>query len=258
MIALIEHDLESFINNSPLKEQLHYAVFPGKRLRASLLLTLLKSHEFAYSEQVIAAASAIELTHAFSLVHDDMPALDNATLRRGKLSFFKKYGESNALLVGDMLQYLAMSRIQEFPALLSKLVEYSGPGGMVFGQWLECNTKPRNAQELQRIQDLKTAKLFELAALMAEMILPGNFSLQAIGLKIGRCLQWLDDIHDEAEDQVGTNVLHFRAKTEVLAELQQTLSAIKRDTEVWPKGHYLRTWLELNFEQELFRIESGN
>lgn len=248
----IDQDLKQLINSNPkLSKQLEYALFPGKRLRGSLLLTLIACQDQQICSQAIAAASAIEITHAFSLVHDDMPALDNAEFRRGRPSFFKEFGESNALLIGDMLQYLAIHHIKKYPKLAMLLVEHAKD--MVYGQWLESNCKINNLALLQEVQNYKTARLFQLTEAMASVI-TGVDKLNLVGLKLGQCLQWLDDIADVTEDEQGTNVLHFISKVEVIEKIECNLSAIRQEALCWPKGQLMNMWLQDNFDSALNKM----
>lgn len=226
---LIDKELRKFYDYVPpeLIPQLEYALFPGKRLRGSLLMAFLSAYHNQNHPDGLAAAAAIEATHAFSLVHDDMPALDNACMRRNKPSFFKKFDEANALLVGDLLQYLAQTHLKKLPKLQNLLVEHSI--SMVLGQIKETNTPAKNLEELQITQDLKTGRLFQVAGAMAAAIMKADTEtttkITNCCLAYGRHLQWTDDINDVDEDAPGTNILHF-------IELSELRNMIKLNLEI--------------------------
>lgn len=227
MMMQIELELKKiplYVDDPTLQAAIEYALFPGKRLRAKLLLNCIEQQNGQICTQAIAAAAAIETTHAFSLIHDDMPELDNAALRRGQPSFFKKYGQANALLVGDLMQYLAQYHLRHAPALATILVEAAKD--MVLGQILETNHGASNLSELQKIQDLKTARLFEacgaMAASLLELAPEPTLELRQYCRNYGRVLQWQDDINDIHEDATGTNILHFISKAELLAKIKET------------------------------------
>ena len=229
LIELELAKIQNYVSDPLLQNAVNYAIFPGKRLRGTLLLACLKNHIAKISPQAVAAAAAVEVTHAFSLIHDDMPALDNSELRRGKPSFFKKYGEANALLIGDLLQYLAQYHLRNHPKLLTLLVSYAKD--MVLGQLQECNSPAKTLAELQAIQDLKTGRLFELCGAMAASIANLNpteeQSLLAGCLALGQNLQWVDDISDIDEDAPGTNILHFISRKELQIKIAKNKEKAK-------------------------------
>jgi len=222
--TLIEAELNKFadyVAEPFLKSAINYALFPGKRLRAKLLLRCITNYNQDICEQALAAAAAIEVTHAFSLVHDDMPALDNADTRRGMHSFFKKFGEDNALLVGDLLQYLAQMHLKNYPELLALLITRAKD--MVIGQLLETNRPAKNFKELENIQKLKTVSLFllcgEIAASILKLPAAESQKLLASCYAFGQNLQWHDDIADILEDSPGTNALQFISQAELEAKI---------------------------------------
>lgn len=229
---LIETELRKFYNyvDNELKSSIDYALFPGKRIRGTLLMAYLEAYDSQNQAAGLAAAAAIEVTHAFSLIHDDMPALDNSEMRRNKPSFFIKFGEANALLIGDLLQYLAQMHLNKFPALQSLLIEHAC--SMVLGQIRESNNPATNLNDLQLTQDLKTGKLFELVGAMAANILnlDNKQAKQVIAscLAYGRHLQWNDDINDINEDCKGTNILHFISLDELQIKIKDNLKIARQ------------------------------
>ena len=160
------------IQASAIRSAINYALFPGgKRIRP--ILVYLAGELFHIDMNILdGIAASIELTHCYSLVHDDLPAMDNDDFRRGKPSCHKKYGEATAILVGDGMQALAIELVLNhlsplLPAsniikITQKLVEASGVSGMVSGQSLDLSELSKTTlmeSELQKIHLLKTGKL---------------------------------------------------------------------------------------------------
>ena len=182
----------------------------GKRLRPMLVLAASELGE-AVHEAVEQAMAAIEMIHAYSLVHDDMPAMDNDSLRRGKPTCHVKYGEATALLVGDALQTQAfdvLARPACLPAsrqlaMLSVLAKAGGSRGMAGGQAIDlANVGKQMAQtNLEQMHSLKTGALIRAAVLLGAMSCP-NLSenslavLDAYAAKLGLAFQVIDDVLD--------------------------------------------------------------
>ena len=251
MKLLIDAELKviaKYPNNKDLEQAIEYALFPGKRLRSTLLLSCIESFGLEITPRAVKAAAAIEAVHAFSLIHDDMPALDNAETRRGQPSFFKKYGEANAILVGDLLQNLAKQHISNEPELLKLLINYTGYNGMIMGQWLETNSKILSLDQLHKIQDLKTGQLFAVAGAIADAIiyaeLKSNPKTEAFCMIIGRCLQWQDDLYDAQEDAEGTNIVHHIGIEATHIAIEKSCTKAIELIKNWPKAAIMRSWLD--------------
>ncbi|HOY70546.1 MAG TPA: polyprenyl synthetase family protein [Methylotenera sp.] len=186
----------------------------GKRVRALLCYAAadLCNTELAVAD---AAASAVELIHAYSLVHDDMPCMDDDDLRRGKPSCHKQYDDATALLVGDALQSLAFECLAH-PNLcknaslqlqmLAILAQASGSLGMAGGQAIDLASvgKPLNQTELEAMHCLKTGALIQAAVLLGAV--SGSVTqinaLKVYAQNIGLAFQVVDDILDvEADSQ---------------------------------------------------------
>ena len=190
---------------------MRYAVLDGgKRLRPMLVLAASELGE-AVHEAVEQAMAAIEMIHAYSLVHDDMPAMDNDSLRRGKPTCHVKYGEATALLVGDALQTQAfdvLARPSSLPAsrqlaMLSVLAKAGGSRGMAGGQAIDlANVGKQMAQtDLEQMHSLKTGALIRAAVLLGAMSCP-NLSENSLAVlddyaaKLGLAFQVIDDVLD--------------------------------------------------------------
>ena len=187
----------------------------GKRLRP--LVCYAAAEAAGVDDSLLdAPALAIELIHCYSLVHDDMPCMDNDDLRRGKASIHKIYGEDTALLVGDALQTLAWQVLATHPSLngrdgarvrlIALLAECAGSSGMAGGQDLDLNGPERPDQaELEHAYRTKTGALFRASALapvclQPELPLPLQHALEAFADALGIAFQIRDDLADRDSD----------------------------------------------------------
>lgn len=190
-----------------LHEAMRYAVFSGgKRWRPMLCLAAAEAVGGSI-EQAIIPAAAIELLHTYTLVHDDLPAMDDDKLRRGKPTVHVQFDEATAILVGDALLTLAfqvMSQTQD-TRLVQELAAATGSQGTIGGQYEDIQNQLKMVGEnmLQYIQVNKTAKLFRvsvrlgcLSAKTNETFLP---ALSEYGHHLGLAYQWVDDLIDREE-----------------------------------------------------------
>ena len=194
-----------------LHETMRYAALNGgKRLRPLLVLAASELGE-AVPDAVEAAMAAIELIHVYSLVHDDMPAMDNDSLRRGRPTCHIRYGEAAALLAGDALQTLAFDLLSRPTALppqrqlhmLSTLARASGSLGMAGGQAIDLANVGRNItqSELEQMHSLKTGALIRAAAALGGLSCPDltDNDLQRLdryAARLGLAFQVIDDVLD--------------------------------------------------------------
>lgn len=194
-----------------LHEAMRYAALDGgKRLRPMLVLAA-SELSGAVADAVGQAMAAIEMIHAYSLVHDDMPAMDNDSLRRGKPTCHVQYDEATALLVGDALQTQAfdvLSRPTELPAarqlaMLSVLAKAGGSRGMAGGQAIDlANVGKQMVQaDLEQMHSLKTGALIRAAVLLGATACPDLSDaelavLDAYAAKLGLAFQVIDDVLD--------------------------------------------------------------
>lgn len=190
----------------PLFEAACYSLFgSSKRLRPLLFLSLLEEVGFPIV-RALDVACAIECIHTYSLIHDDLPCMDDADIRRGKPALHKKTSEWMALLTGDFLLTKAFELIARAPldgVLIAKLIRVLSPAigahGMVGGQMADL-AYSQEEKWLLWIHMHKTAKLFEgifeMAALLAALPCEDIFHLKQIGLSFGLVFQLLDDKKD--------------------------------------------------------------
>lgn len=201
-----------------LHEAMRYAVFNGgKRVRPLLVYAAGECLQVA-EPQLDAPAAAIELLHAFSLVHDDLPAMDNDDLRRGQPTVHRKYDEATAILAADALQPLAFSVLANTPdtpaqtriRILRLVADACGSIGMTGGQSLDLAAEGRSlaAEAIEQMYAMKTGALIHAAvvsaALLAESVSPERLAaIDAFGRTIGIAFQIKDDILDvEGETDV--------------------------------------------------------
>ena len=198
-----------------LAAAMRYAVLDGgKRLRPLLVLATCEALG-GNAQAALRAACAVELIHAYSLVHDDMPCMDNDVLRRGKPTVHVHMGEATALLAGDALQALAFELItqdeHQVPLIMQArlcglLARAAGARGMAGGQAIDLASVGLQLDEaqLRHMHSLKTGALLECSVLMgatcAEVAEPVWNNLQTLGRALGLAFQVVDDILDVTAD----------------------------------------------------------
>ncbi|WP_174720737.1 polyprenyl synthetase family protein [Streptococcus periodonticum] len=213
-LARIGQTIEGFyaqkVVSADLIEAILYSVNAGgKRIRPLLLLELLEGLGLELTEAHFQVAAALEMIHTGSLIHDDLPAMDDDDYRRGRLTSHKKFGEAMAILAGDSLFLDSYALIAEaaLPSqikvnLIAELSLAAGTFGMVGGQVLDMQGEGKDISlaELQTIHANKTGKLltypFIAAGLIAEVAQPQQEKLKVIGQLLGLAFQVRDDILD--------------------------------------------------------------
>ena len=195
----------------------------GKRVRASLVLSaarLASANIGAPLPAHLAVAGAVEMLHAYSLIHDDLPAMDDADLRRGVAACHKAFDEATAILAGDALQTEAFSILsrpglmadaEQQLRLIAILAAASGQGGMAGGQMLDllAETGTPDLAETRKMQELKTGALIQAAAMMGAIAGGGDEKLikavERFSSHLGLAFQIADDLLDYQADaeQIG-------------------------------------------------------
>ena len=202
-----------------LLEPMRYALLGGgKRIRPILCL-LAAEAAGGTREAALPAALAIETLHNYTLVHDDLPCMDNDLLRRGQPTVHAKYGYAEAVLVGDALQALAFRFLADLdlpsPALRAIYAEFAraaGPDGVIGGQWVDVTLPPpHDADRIAYVHLHKTADLFIAAATLGALTSPLSFNaatsatpatfLSSFARHLGIAFQIADDLLDEPERQ---------------------------------------------------------
>lgn len=199
---------ENFLHNE-LYQAMHYSVFSGgKRLRPILVYASGETFN-ADPVNLAAPACAIEFIHTFSLIHDDLPAMDNDDYRRGQPTCHKKFGEATAILAGDALFCLAVEILPNI-AMTKELMHATGAQGMIMGQELDILptkiSEMNNVNWLENMYQLKTGALFrasvKLGALASDNCNSDDLTiLDEFANAIGLAFQIKDDIADLAENK---------------------------------------------------------
>ena len=215
-------DTKSFIDptSNVAKSMLYTATAESKCFRAALVHATAIGLNIKNNSAVRELATCIEMLHSYSLIHDDLPCMDDDDLRRGKPANHIQFGEATAVLAGDALQLRALQIIVESPnikidtklTMLSELLDACGYQGMILGQELDMLAGKDPSINVEEIHSLKTAKLIRSAiccAAMLEIQDITSMKLNELGEHIGMAFQITDDVleHTETSDTLGKNNL---------------------------------------------------
>jgi geranylgeranyl pyrophosphate synthase len=232
--------VETYVGDLALTPELHgqsasvrYALTGGKRVRGVICLATAEAAG-AQAESALPAAAALELVHAFSLVHDDLPALDNDAERRGRASTWAEFGEAVAVLAGDALlaEAFRLALSYPFPHVGRELAQATL--GMIGGQYLDITS---SAPDPVTLHKLKTGSLFAasvgIALWVAEVPGRGQRPWREFGEELGLLFQIVDDILDED----GYSLVHGREGARQLADeaaarAREQLGRVQADTSV--------------------------
>lgn len=239
-ISRLEIELDRFLpkptsHSGQLHEAMRYSVLEGgKRIRPLLCLSvceLLGGDE----QQALIAGCALEFIHSYSLIHDDLPCMDNDELRRGKLTCHKKFGEAMALLAGDALLTLAFETIAKLKdpkktqRLVLELALAAGTAGMVGGQMMELATDPKeiNLPMIDAIHILKTGQLIKTSCLAGAVIAGADLEQERHILKYGEYLGFAFQIIDDILD--GNGYLRFMSAREARDKAAEVIDQGKKE-----------------------------
>lgn len=233
-----------------LNEAMRYAMLgPGKRIRPMLLLltslSLVKKEEKKWAiKMAMPSALALEFVHGYSLVHDDLPCMDNDCFRRGKLSLHAKFGEALAILVGDALfsmAYFCLSKANEPIKQLIELHNACGHEGLILGQMMDLDAQKNKDKknEWMSINYLKTAKLFETAAVLGGLSINAPKktieNLREIGIKLGLLYQMKDDLDDHA------GLFNVLDRTDILSKINNIKNDLLENNKI--QNNFLADYL---------------
>ncbi|CDX66087.1 polyprenyl synthetase family protein [Leuconostoc citreum] len=263
----LQTDLIAISDDAEFAQMMCYAVLNGgKRLRPLLTLAVLSSFNVSVTPNLLKLATAVEWVHSYSLVHDDLPAMDNDLWRRGQPSVHAKFGESSAILVGDALLTGAFQVVSEANALaanvqkvsdeqvitiIRQLSRYAGANGMVIGQIHDMQNHGHQKSDvtydwlLNDVYAPKTAALISYAAdiggklsqEMASTLVHSKtqYDLYQFGYDFGLAFQIQDDIDDfdQDNDEAVDSLPHLvgmaaakRTRNDLLADARQRLTNI--------------------------------
>lgn len=251
MENLIEQINERLLNivdqfsDSKVKEAMKYSLMAGgKRIRPLMMLQVIRSYGKDYHDY-LDVACAIEMVHTYSLIHDDLPGMDNDDLRRGRATCHKQYDEATAILAGDALLNEAVNVILKTTlsadlkiSLLSTLYHASGINGMILGQTLdmEFENKQANRDELDLIHRHKTGDLISASMKMGALaIAPKDCQIWSeIGYKLGLAFQIQDDVLDVIGDskvlgkKVGSDQSNNKSTYVTLMGIEQSQQIVEQ------------------------------
>lgn len=251
---IIENALNRLIPNvnprySNLRDAMSYSVAAGgKRLRPALTMEFCRVCG-GFEQLAVNYACAVEFIHTYSLIHDDLPCLDNDDLRRGKPSCHKVYGEDIALLAGDALQPLAFSAVALAPLKDKQnvrasaiLAEYCGINGMVGGQTVDVNSEKRTADhnDIELMHNLKTGALIKAACVLGCIAAEAYDKIpiaEEYSIAIGKAFQIRDDILDVIGNEqqlgkpIGSDVEQNKTTYVTLFGVEQAEKEVERLTQ---------------------------
>ena len=230
--VLVDQKLDELIalqQPSILTEAAKYACNGGKKLRSFLVIECARLFSLD-ADLALTIAATLEMIHAYSLIHDDLPALDNDDYRRGQLSCHKKFDEASAILTGNALLIFAYETVskesrlsyQQRCKLLEEISSTLGFNGMVYGQVLDIKAKnqPLLLEQIEQIHLLKTAKFLSVACYIGGVV--GNASeadlikLKEFGEHLGVIFQITDDLLDiDEKPNEECNILHVLSHKEI-------------------------------------------
>jgi farnesyl diphosphate synthase len=217
--STVEAHLNAYLDTyeqQPVVDAMRYAVQGGKRMRAYMVIE--SAAMFGTSmEQSIWPAAAIEAVHAYSLVHDDMPCMDDDDMRRGRPTVHKAWDEATAVLAGDALQTMGFELVLNDHAgspdvraeLAKTLAKASGAHGMVLGQALDIAAEtaetPLTLEQIEHLQNGKTGSLIEWSAISGAIMARTDITpLSTYAKAVGLAFQIADDILDVEGDEAKT------------------------------------------------------
>lgn len=211
LILTADELIDQKVSNQELAESMRYSLDAGgKRIRPILFLATLQTFGISRLDKYYDIAASLELIHTYSLIHDDLPEMDNDDLRRGKPTSHKVYGTGSAVLAGDALLTMAFEFIsdnesitpQQKVELVKALSNKAGANGMISGQWLDINNTGHelNQNQLEKLHNQKTGDLllasFEMALALVVVSDWDYAEISQFGKKIGLAFQVKDDILD--------------------------------------------------------------
>lgn len=242
----LRQTLKRHVQHPGIYMALDYAVMPpGKLFRPRLLEAVCADLKVATHKDILTLGCALEIHHAYTLVHDDMPCMDNDLTRRGKPTTHVAFGEWQALLTGDVLLALSYAELEKLQTpsatFIRKLFHWAtGAKGLILGQWIDLGHEgEKNAHLLMRMHELKTARLMQIATTGALALSNTKFNLKdlkrflSLGNSIGLAFQLLDDLDDLCTDKLSEHEKavnpFLQAPQEVRLRLTHVLEILEQE-----------------------------
>ena len=261
-VEYIDEILRSYLpkTRDKVQQAMEYMLFPGgKRFRPMLLLSTAKAVGKRINDGAKTLSAALEFIHTYSLIHDDLPCMDNDDMRRGKRSCHMQFGEASAVLAGDALLNLAIETALQGPlsnknyqAACAYMFKMSGIFGLVHGQSLDLFTETRTVEDATELAIAKTGTLIR-AALVCGALCSGASEEEAgifdeIACKLGVCYQIIDDILDSQKCE--KSFLDMYSESDLLDHVRKLNGEIKSACDKLP---YDLTFIKEFCDQNLAR-----
>ena len=233
--------------NKVVSSMRYSALANSKCIRAGLIFASGNLNKDLSDSALIDMATSVELMHTYSLIHDDLPSMDNDDMRRGQASNHVKFNEATAILTGDALQALAYGNIVsslEIPevqkiASIKALTSACGHKGMILGQQFDLDAEKDKYNNIQKIHELKTGKLIQVAMTMPHLGVKKQENtmlvLDEVGERLGLAFQIMDDVLEATSD---TGTLGKSNKSDLVNQKLTYVSAYGKQTSI-EKAHVL-------------------
>ena len=261
-VAYIDEILRSYLpkTRDKVQQAMEYSLFSGgKRFRPMLMLSTTKAVGKRINDGAKTLAAALEFIHTYSLIHDDLPCMDNDDMRRGKRSCHMQFGEASAVLAGDALLNLAFETALKGPlsnknyqAACAFMFKMSGIFGLVHGQSLDLFAETRSVDDATELAIAKTGTLIR-AALVCGALCGGATEEEAavfdeIACKLGVCYQIIDDILDSKKCE--KSFLDMYSESDLIDHVRKLNNEIKAACDKLP---YDLTFIKEFCDQNLAR-----
>jgi geranylgeranyl pyrophosphate synthase len=254
IVKAIAKALHSATHNKALYKIMDYAVFPaGKLFRPRLVEALALDLDHHFSQNHLHLGAAIEIHHAYTLVHDDLPSMDNDLIRRGKPATHAKFGEWKAILTGDALLVASFEELMKIDAPQIRKIHHlftwaTGARGLINGQYMDLMAKGKlGLKETLLVHELKTGRLIQVATLGSYYLSDRSPSLRGVtdflrlGRAIGISFQLFDDLNELAVDELTEHEKEinpfYLSGLAALNELQKSIKQIKYITAQYQLEH---------------------
>ena len=205
----IQFNIEKLLPNHKFKDVIEYSLYPAGKLFRSRLIEALSEDAGSLCEDTYTYCAAIEAHHTYTLIHDDLPCMDDDDFRRGKLSSHKKFTQADAVLAGDALVNLSYELISNIKnkaqaiKLVSLLSNLAGPRGLILGQVMDLDGQNKNFKDTILLHKLKTSNLI-ISSLVGANILANekydSLQITSLGEHMGIVFQLIDDLMDLCDD----------------------------------------------------------
>lgn len=227
--------------NKVVSSMRYSALANSKCIRAGLIFASGNLNKNLSDSTLIDMATSVELMHTYSLIHDDLPSMDNDDMRRGQASNHVKFNEATAILTGDALQALAYEIIASSPkiaevqkiASIKALTSACGHRGMILGQQFDLDAENNEYNDIQKIHELKTGKLIQVALTLPHLGVEKQKNalqvLDEIGEKLGLAFQIMDDVLEVSSD---TNTLGKSNRSDLVNKKLTYVSVYGKQTSI--------------------------